>query len=178
MRQLQLLPRLQPLLLLPRQLLRLPLLPRLPGPKPHNATGLCNDGVYAMSTSKSAACRGHQGVKEWYAAAPAAAAPAAATGCTCSDCPCCAEGGTCCSPCCCCCSGGCSGEVECNYVEQDSVDDSGCGRRSWTCLGEYIQQRLPLLRVELLRQDQRGVLYVGDRRQGQGRACGSREGLH
>jgi Protein of unknown function (DUF3761) len=52
--------------------------PTAPGPIPHNATGLCNDGVYAMSTSKSAACRGHQGVKEWYAAAPAAAAPAAA----------------------------------------------------------------------------------------------------
>jgi Protein of unknown function (DUF3761) len=59
--------------------------PTAPGPIPHNATGLCNDGVYAMSTSKSAACRGHQGVKEWYAAAPAppaapapSAAPAAA----------------------------------------------------------------------------------------------------
>jgi len=46
------------------------------GPKPANATGLCNDGTYATSTSKSAGCRGHQGVKEWYAAA---AAPAAAT---------------------------------------------------------------------------------------------------
>jgi len=47
------------------------------GPKPANATGLCNDGTYATSTSKSAGCRGHQGVKEWYAAA--AAAPATAT---------------------------------------------------------------------------------------------------
>ena len=48
------------------------------GPKPANATGVCNDGTYATSTSKSAGCRGHQGVKEWYAAAaPAAAAPAA-----------------------------------------------------------------------------------------------------
>jgi hypothetical protein len=50
------------------------------GPKPANATGLCNDGTYATSTSKSAGCRGHQGVKDWYAAAaPAAAAPAAPT---------------------------------------------------------------------------------------------------
>jgi hypothetical protein len=56
-----------------------------PGPKPANATGLCNDGTYATSTSKSAGCRGHQGVKDWYAAAapataaaPAAAAPAPA----------------------------------------------------------------------------------------------------
>lgn len=49
------------------------------GPKPANATGLCNDGTYATSTSKSAGCRGHQGVKDWYsAAAPAAAAPATA----------------------------------------------------------------------------------------------------
>src|SRR5580698_1171397 len=44
------------------------------GPKPPNATGLCNDGTYATSTSKSAGCRGHQGVKDWYAAAPAASA--------------------------------------------------------------------------------------------------------
>lgn len=48
------------------------------GPKPANATGQCNDGTYATSTSKSAGCRGHQGVKEWYAAAAPAAAPAAA----------------------------------------------------------------------------------------------------
>jgi hypothetical protein len=48
------------------------------GPKPGNATGLCNDGTYATSTSKSAGCRGHQGVKEWYAAAPEAAAKTAA----------------------------------------------------------------------------------------------------
>ena len=47
-----------------------------PGPKPSNATGLCNDGTYATSTSKSAGCRGHQGVKEWYAAAAPAAAAA------------------------------------------------------------------------------------------------------
>ena len=47
-----------------------------PGPKPPNATGLCNDGTYATSTSKSAGCRGHQGVKEWYAAAAPAAAAA------------------------------------------------------------------------------------------------------
>ncbi|HEX4576877.1 MAG TPA: DUF3761 domain-containing protein [Edaphobacter sp.] len=47
-------------------------------PKPANATGLCNDGTYATSTSKSAGCRGHQGVKEWYAAATPAAPTAAA----------------------------------------------------------------------------------------------------
>jgi hypothetical protein len=40
---------------------------------PAGSTGQCKDGTYTSSASKSGACKGHQGIKEWYAAAPAAA---------------------------------------------------------------------------------------------------------
>ena len=45
--------------------------------KPANATGQCKDGSYWTGTTKSGACRGHQGIQTWYADSGAAAAPAA-----------------------------------------------------------------------------------------------------
>ncbi len=50
-----------------------------PSGAPPRATGLCNDGSYWTGVSKSGACRGHKGVKTWYAGASGTPAPAAPT---------------------------------------------------------------------------------------------------
>jgi hypothetical protein len=46
---------------------------------PAGSTGQCKDGSYTSAASKQGACKGHQGIKEWYAAEAPAGTKAPAT---------------------------------------------------------------------------------------------------
>ena len=140
-----------------------------PAGAPAGATGLCKDGTYWTGATKSGACKGHQGIKDWYAAAPAKAATPAAAAAPRHRLRLLLRRR--------------SQRLLLLRLRQRLHRLRSLRPRRWrraaarTGLAEYFEQCVPLLWRRKLRHDQGGRVYVGGRREGQGWTAGSWEGL-